>query len=86
MEDKLIWMWVAIGFVPYTVALNWQDRGRWCLEVKALFWAFKISRRRNGRKDWMLLLPVIGKMRDAIWSAVMRLRDLPRDGEPPTGE
>ena len=84
MEDKLIWVWIVAGLVPYKVTLNWLDRRCWRLEIKALFWAFKIQRRRNGRKDWALRLPLIERLRDAIWSAVMRLRgSLGENEEPP---
>ena len=74
------WFWFVLGFIPY-----WTDRkyirGGWRLEIHALCWTFTIERRIYKRKrsrwtrtNWRFRLPIIEKLRQAVWAAVISLR------------
>lgn len=80
MFDNTHWFWFVLGFVPY-----WTERkvirSGWQLQVRALFWSLTITRRTYRRKrrrwtrtNWRLRLTVIEKVRQAVWAAVMSLR------------
>lgn len=81
MFDNTHWFWFVLGFIPY-----WTERAvirhGWQLDVRALFWtltlsrrSFKRGRRRWTRTTWRLRLPFIEKLRQAVWAAVMSLRE-----------
>ena len=80
MFHNLHWFWFVLGFVPY-----WVERKRirhgWQLTVRALFWtltitrrSFKRRRRRRTRTSWRFRLPIVEKLRQAVWAAVISLR------------
>lgn len=80
MFDNTHWFWFVLGFVPY-----WIDRKRvragWQFTIRALFWTLTVTRRsgkRQGRRwrrtSWRFRLPIIEKLRQAVWAAVMSLR------------
>ena len=63
----------------------WVDRKRiragWQLTIRALFWtltitrhSYKRRRRHWTRTNWRFRLPVVEKLRQAVWAAVMSLR------------
>lgn len=79
MNGNEIWIWLAVGLVPYRVARKHLAGGVRSLEVRALFWSLTVRLRQSGRHDWTVRVPLVERLRDAVWSAVMRLRG----GEPP---
>jgi hypothetical protein len=74
MNGNEIWIWLAVGLVPYRVARKHLAGGVRILEVRALFWSLNVRLRRSGRHDWRVYIPLVEQLRDAVWAAVMRLR------------
>jgi hypothetical protein len=74
MKGNEIWIWLAVGLVPYRVARKHLAGGGHLLEIRALFWSLELRRRQSGRHDWTVRVPLVERVRDAVWSAVMRLR------------
>ncbi|MGH9858376.1 MAG: hypothetical protein ACRD4B_11075 [Acidobacteriota bacterium] len=75
-------IWLIWGLVPYRIHKKHLPGGLRLIEVRALFWTFYIKQRPSGRHDWTLRIPLIEKLRQAVWMAVMHWKDnkLP-DGE-----
>ena len=67
----------AAGFVPYQIKKDHETSGEWTLSTCALYWSLTIHRRWDGHHNWTLCVPLIARLRDAIWAAVTRLRDDP---------
>jgi hypothetical protein len=74
MNEKELWIGLAVGFVPYHVERQCLACGSRKLEVRALFWSLRVHWRRSGRHDWKLSVPLIERLRDAVWAAVTRLQ------------
>lgn len=74
MNERTMWMWLVIGLVPYSIKMEYRTGGGKFLEVRALFWWLIVYQRRNGRCDWKVRVALIYKLRDAVWSAITRLR------------
>lgn len=81
MFENTHWFWFLIGCVPYTIERKLVRRG-WQLHVRALFWTltmtrrhYKRKRRRWTRTHWRLRVPLIIKLRQAVWAAVLSLRN-----------
>jgi hypothetical protein len=74
MNGKEVWIWLAVGLVPYRIAWKHLAGGVRLLEIRALFWSLELRLRRSGRHDWTVRVPLVERVRDAVWSAVMRLR------------
>lgn len=79
MNAHEIWIWLVAGVIPYRIERRWLAQGIRTLEIRALFWSLAVRRQRQGRRDWKLSVPLIERLRDAVWAALMRLRD----GQPP---
>lgn len=75
MDGKEFWLWLAIGLLPYSIEKAHRPGGRRVLEVQALFWRLTVRRRRHGRTDWQIHIPLIERLRDAVWAAVLRLKE-----------
>jgi hypothetical protein len=74
MNANEVWIWLAVGLVPYRITWQCLAGDVRTLEVRALFWSLNVRLRRSGRHDWTLRAPLIERLRDAAWAAVMRLR------------
>lgn len=66
------WLWLVIGLVPYLVRTKRLSGTEQILEIRAVFWTATIRCRRNLR-CWTIQLPVIRRLRDALWAALMQL-------------
>jgi hypothetical protein len=76
MNEPLIWF--LAGLVPYYIKWVRLARGGRKLEVRALFWTLKIEHGPDGG-GWTLRVPLIERLKGAIWAAVMHLRNDPPD-------
>jgi hypothetical protein len=74
MNGNELWIGLAVGLLPYRIERKCLARGGRVLEVQALFWSLAVQRRRSGRCDWKVRVPLIERLRDAAWAAVTRLR------------
>jgi hypothetical protein len=75
MNESVMWFWLVPGFVPYHIEKKCLTRGRRLLVVRALFWSLTVQSTGWGRsRTWKLRVPLIERLRDAIWAAVDRLR------------
>jgi len=77
MNENLIWAWLAAGLVPYHIEKKLPSRRERIVIIRALFWSLEVRTRRTRRTkrtDWTLHIPLIERVRDAVWAAVMRLK------------
>jgi len=74
MNINEFWFWLMIGFIPYRVKRVFLAGGVSRLEIRALFWSLSIRRRPSKRHDWTVQVPLIEKLRDAIWAGIMHFR------------
>ena len=84
MNEKLTWAWLAAGLVPYHIEKRYLSRRERIVTIRALFWTLEMRTRwlrptRRGRRsrrctDWTLRIPLIERVRDAVWAAVLRLQ------------
>ena len=74
MNGNEVWIGLAVGFVPYRIERRCLAGGGRKLEIRALFWTLMVHWRRSGRHDWKLSVPLIERLRDAVWAAVTRLQ------------
>lgn len=75
MSGNEIWIGLAVGLVPHRIQRRWLAGGERKLEVRAMFWSVTLHRQRGGRYNWTVRVPLIERLRDVAWAAVMRLRD-----------
>jgi hypothetical protein len=75
MNAREMWVWLAVGVVPYRIERRCLAGGVRTVEVRALFWSVSVRRLRSGRCCWTVRLPLVERLREAVWAAVMRLRD-----------
>ena len=81
MNENLTWAWLAAGLLPYHIENRVPSRHERAVTIRALFWTLEVRTRRTRRTrrtDWTLRIPLIERVRDAVWAAVMRLKS----GEP----
>jgi len=74
MNGNEFWIGLAAGLLPYRVERRWLARGGRKLQVRALFWSLVVCQRRNGRRTWMVHVPLVERLRDAAWAAIEQLR------------
>jgi hypothetical protein len=84
MNENLTWAWLAAGLVPYHIDKKLPSRRERIVTIRAMFWTLELRTRwlrpthrdRRSRRctDWTLRIPLIERVRDAVWVAVMRLR------------
>lgn len=85
MNENLTWAWLAAGLVPYHIEKKLPSLRERIITIRALFWTLEVHtcwqpRRCRGRVRWLrrtawtLRIPLIERVRDAVWAAVMRLR------------
>ncbi len=77
MNETQLWIGLLTGLTPYRIKRKYLAGGKRTLEVRALFWSLKLHQRRSNRHDWTLCVPLIERLRDSAWAAVMCLRDDP---------
>ena len=84
MNGNEIWIWVAVGLIPYDIKRSRAANGVYTLEVRALFWSLRV-RRHKSRREWAVCIPLIERLRDAVWAAILRLRESePQEEEEPS--
>lgn len=74
MNEWEIWIWLVVGLVPYHVKKAYLSGGKSTLEVRALFWSLRMLRRRSGRTDWSVRIPLVERLRETIWAVVAQFR------------
>jgi hypothetical protein len=77
MNENLTWAWLAAGLIPYHIEKQQPTRRERVVTIRALFWSLEVRTRRirrTRRTDWTLRIPLIERVRDAIWAAVTRLK------------
>jgi hypothetical protein len=75
-----MWIWLVVGCVPYQASRVWSPPGTLSLSITAIFWWVQIERHVGGRYNWNVRVPLISRMKAAVWAAVTRLRsDMPFD-------
>jgi hypothetical protein len=82
MNENLPWAWLAAGLVPYHIEKRYPSRRERIVTIWALFWTLEVRTRwlrptRRGRRsrrctEWTLRIPLIERVRDAVWAAVLR--------------
>ncbi len=70
----MILMWLLVGFIPYHVNKQGKNNG-WIFQSRALFWTLEINDLPGQRKRWTLRIPLIEKLRSAVWLVLMHLQD-----------
>jgi hypothetical protein len=74
MNGNELWIGLAAGLLPYHVERRWLARGGCKLQVRALFWSLVVHQYRNGRRTWLVHVPLIERLRAAAWAAIEQLR------------
>ncbi len=74
MNGNELWIGLMAGLLPYHVERRWLARGGRKLEIRALFWSLAVYRHRNGRRSWLVHVPLIERLRYAAWAAIEQLR------------
>lgn len=78
MNENLSWAWLVVGLAPYQIERQRPSRYARRVTIRALFWTLEVRTRRVRRQrltDWTLRIPLIERVRDAVWAAVTRLRE-----------
>lgn len=79
MNENEAGIWLAVGLIPHRIEWRYLAGGVRTLEVRALFWLLIVRLRHSGRHDWTFRVPLIERLRDMTWAAIMQLR---KDGSP----
>lgn len=75
MNGNEVWVWLVVGLVPYRIEKRCLAGHVRTLEVRALFWSLTVRLRSSGRHDWTVRVPLIERLRDAVWAAVTQMRE-----------
>ena len=75
MNTNEILPWLLLGLLPYRIELRRGGKGQFRLRIQALFWALIVQRGRNRRTNWVLHLILVERLRDAVWAAIMHLKN-----------
>lgn len=75
MNGNEIWLWLLVGLTPYHLKRVNRPGKLHRLELRALFWSLAVERRPGGRYEWLMRAPLIERLREAMWAALLRLRD-----------
>ena len=67
------WIWFVAGFVPYYLSWGCLLCGVWVFEVRALFWRLRIEHWPRDGGGWVLQVPLIEHLKDAVWAVVLLL-------------
>ncbi len=71
-EKQMIWL-LVLGLIPYKVERRSYKGGRRTWKIEALFWQLAFSTYRR-RRNWEVQVPLITRLRDVVWAAVMELK------------
>ncbi len=74
MFDNNLWIWLLVGIIPYYISRQRVRNGK-LLCLRALFWSLKIRLHQSEQCQWTLHVPLIERMRTAIWAFVMCLKE-----------
>jgi hypothetical protein len=66
------WIWILAGMTPYYISRKWLGDGGWRVVVSALFWTLQVQ--HCGHYDWIIRVPLIERLSDTIWAAVLQIR------------
>jgi hypothetical protein len=79
MIGNNLWIWLVVGIIPHYIEKQ-QMRNGWIMHIRALFWSLEI-RYQHGQNRWTLSIPLVERLRSAVWAAIMHLRgdDPPRE-------
>jgi hypothetical protein len=64
---------LALGCVPYSIVRRQKSSER-TFEIRALYWSFARQIDARGNQQWDIRLPVIERLRGAIWAVIEHLR------------
>jgi len=64
---------LALGCVPYSIVRRQQGKER-TIEIRALYWSFTSQTDAKGNLQWNIRLPLIERLRGAIWAVIEHLR------------
>ena len=64
---------LALGCVPYSIVRRQKGKGR-TFEIRALYWSFVRKIDAHGNREWALRLPLIERLRGAVWAVIEHLR------------
>ena len=73
----MAWLLFGSGFLPWRIGWRMVTTGnlrrkRRLLTIQAAFWRLQVVQRVQGR-HWRLTLPLIARLKSAIWSALQQL-------------
>ena len=78
--EYLVWMLLAVGFVPWRVAryrvqvkVGRRRRRVRRLAITAIFWRVTVVWLYRGSAEWRLHVPLIERLQAAVWAAVQSL-------------
>ena len=66
MNEKTMWIWLALGLAPFRIRYKHLPHGASNLEIRALRWSVKVTRHRNGLSDWRVCIPLVEHVRDLL--------------------
>lgn len=75
MNGNEIWLWLLVGLTPYHLKRVNRPGKVHRLEMRALFWSLAVERRPGGCYEWTIRAPLIERLREAMWAAILQLRD-----------
>ena len=67
-------IWLVVGFIPYYINKQ-QLKNGWILQIYALYWSLEVNHPDCERKQWTLRIPLIERLRKAIWVTIQHLRE-----------
>ena len=78
MNGKEIWVWFVAGFIPYHIERETETNGRRVLRITALFWSFLAHSHCDKRRQWIVRIPLIERLRSVVWAIITQLqKDIP---------
>jgi hypothetical protein len=66
------WVLVSIGFLPWRIGWRTQRKSVYTVTIQAAFWRLRVEQGNQGR-HWQLTLPLLVRLKGAIWSALQTL-------------
>ncbi|MFZ4663325.1 MAG: hypothetical protein ACOYNY_40340 [Caldilineaceae bacterium] len=66
------WVLVGIGFLPWRIGWRTQRKSVYMVTIQAAFWRLRVEQGNQGRQ-WQLTLPLVVRLKGAIWSALQTL-------------
>ncbi len=75
MNEHNLWIWLIVGMIPYSIQQRSLEDGERLFAAHALFWSVAVCSDQKRYIRWMLRIPLIQRLQDAIWAAVLRQRE-----------